>query len=880
MRIILTHEQADFDAVASMLGVYLLDDSNLPVLPRKLNRNVRAFITLYGIELPFVDARDLPNEAVEAITLVDTQSMVSVRGVGNDTQVQVIDHHPRRENLPANWTVTNPETGATTTVALRLLRETGSNLTPIQATLMLLGIYEDTGSLTYTRTTPEDLMAAAFLLENGANLQIAINFLNHPLTQAQQALYDQLRSRSTNFIINGHTVIISCADAGDQEEELSTIAHKLRDFLDTDALFVLVKTRGGIQLIARSTSDNIDVAAATSRFGGGGHERAAAALIHEGTLETVQKELETFLPEVIRPSVTVAQIMSRGPQLLTPDTKVDQADERMRRFGYEGYPVVETVEIEGVSLTRVVGLLTRRAVDRSLTHKLNQTVSSLMDKGEFQIGPNDSIETLQRLMIDSGWGQIPVVDPEKREIVGIVTRTDLLKILTPHPYLPERHSLVSKLEASLSDERLVLLKAIAQAAHELHLALYIVGGFVRDLILEQPSQDFDLVVEGEAIQLARSLAAKWGGRITSHSQFGTAKWHLEGSNFSSLHEGNHLLSIDLVSARTEFYTHPSALPTVELGSIKLDLHRRDFTINTLALRLDGRHYGEIHDYWGGLSDIRQGIVRVLHSLSFVDDPTRILRAVRFEQRLGFSIDTRSLELLVEAEHLIDHLSGVRIRHELDYILTGQVTVAIMRRLNDLHVFRYIHPLLTWDGWLETRFIRLPEEPPGEDWEIEEETHKGVFRRNLSYLLWLLRLEPDGAEEVCRRLAVSSRLTEQAAAACKLWRDLPLLEGAKPSQVVKRLEDVAPISRFVVFLACQDESQRHSIEAYAVRYRKVTPILNGNKLRQTGLPPGPVYSRILNSLRYAWLDGIVNTPEEEQNLYQRLILSTQDEVSRR
>ena len=180
--------------------------------------------------------------------------------------------------------------------------------------------------------------------------------------------------------------------------------------------------------------------------------------------------------------------------------------------------------------------------------------------------------------------------------------------------------------------RLALLKLTAEIAYEQKAALYIVGGFVRDLILERPSQDFDLVVEGDAIALARQLQERYGGRLTTHARFGTAKWMIanirpelarmlnQPENASDLPE-----FLDLISARTEFYTHPTALPTVERGSIKLDLHRRDFTINTLALRLDGSHYGELHDYWGGLNDLREGLVRVLHSLSFVDDPTRMLQ---------------------------------------------------------------------------------------------------------------------------------------------------------------------------------------------------------------------------------------------------------------
>ena len=622
MHINLTHEQADFDALASLLGAFLLDESTTSVLPRRINRNVQAFLNFYGSELPFVEFNDLPQGPIDEVTLVDTQSMVSIRGMNASTRVSVIDHHPLRESLPESWIIHREDTGATTTLIIEALQEDDEVVSPIHATLLLLGIYEDTGSLAYTRTTARDLRAAAYLLDQGANLHVATEFLNHPLSLSQQSIYDHLRANAEFLNIHGQNIVIASGDALETDEELSTIAHKLRDFLDPDGLFVLVNTRSGVQMIARSTNDSIDVSDVLGHFGGGGHERASAALVRGRDLNQVKAELIDHLSKCIRPAIRVDQIMSRGAQLLLPDTSVDDAASRMRRFGYEGFPVVEN--------GKVIGLLTRRSVDRALSHDLhNKTARELMDGGNYSARPDHSIEELQRVMVLSGWGQIPVVHPENGEIIGIVTRTDLIKMLTPKPRLPGEMNLAARLENSVPEDLLGLLHAIAKAAHTKHIPLYIVGGFVRDLLLNRPSLDFDLVVEGDAIKLTQRLVSQYGGRETSHARFGTAKWHLEGSQFESAgkYAGNDtdsLNAIDLVTARTEFYTYPTALPTVERGSIKLDLHRRDFTVNTLAMRLDGNHYGELHDYWGGLKDLKLELVRVLHSLSFIDDPTRML----------------------------------------------------------------------------------------------------------------------------------------------------------------------------------------------------------------------------------------------------------------
>ena len=881
MKIILTHEQADFDAMASLLGAHLLDEALIPVLPRKVNRNVRAFLHLYGIDLPFIDLQDLPHSPIESITLVDTQSLISVRGASSHTKVYVIDHHPLREDLPADWNITVSGTGANTTLFIETLRERDVVLSTVQSTLLLLGIYEDTGSLTYSRTTARDLRAASYLLEQGASLQIAADFLNHPLSTDQQAIYDQLRSTAVNYRIHGYMVIVATGDAKRMDEELSSVVHKLRDLLDPDAIFVLIATRGGVQLIARSNSDNIDVAQIAANFGGGGHERAAAGIIKNKPLEEARAELIDIIHRYVQPSITVAEIMSTGPQLVSPETRVEDVANRMQRFGHEGYPVVEDGS--------VVGLLTRRGVDRAISHQLNNyPASKVMDAGEYSVKPDDSIETLQRLMTDSGWGQIPVVQPDTGEIIGIVTRTDVLKTLTSHRRVPGWQSMVDRLESALPAARLELLKLVARAAHEQGNALYIVGGFVRDLLLDRPSTDFDLVVEGDAIALARSLARVYGGRITSHTRFGTAKWLLrqaaanEGRNYrpadlrALVNSGiveDLPDSLDLISARTEFYTHPTALPTVERGSIKLDLHRRDFTINTLALRLDGRHYGELHDYWGGLGDLRLGLVRVLHSLSFVDDPTRILRAVRFEQRFGFQIEKRTLELLRDAEGLLERLSGDRIRHELNYILEEQAATGILSRVDELGILKAIHPELVWDEWLHQHLGALLELDLPPAWGSFVDASLPETRLYLSYIMWLIRLPVGFARSVSERLKLPTDMRQMLIQANQLLQELPKLSSLQPSQITDRLDNIVPLAVLAVYLASDQADVQKLLDRYVTKWRLAEPTINGHDLRARAVPPGPVYRQILKTLRDAWLDGKISTAAEENELLTKLLAET-------
>jgi len=423
MRIILTHEQTDFDGIASLLGVHLIDESAIPVLPRKMNRNVRAFVSLYGNDLSFVDPRDIGDQPIEFIYLVDTQSLTSLKGMSDTTKIYVVDHHTLRTDIPSNWEVRISNTGANVTPLVKEICERDIRLSVVEATLLLIGIYEDTGSLTYSRTTSQDIRAAADLLDYGANLAIVNEYINHPLSIQQQQVYDELRSSATSHIVHGHNILVAPGDARGMEEELSTIAHKLRDLIDSDAIIMLIITRGGVQMIARSTNDDIDVSEIADHFGGGGHPRAAAALIKTEDLESTYNDLIQLLPDIVRPAITVNEIMSGTPLLLSRETTIKDVANQMQKYGYEGYPVVEGNEI--------LGLVTRRSVDRALSHKLNLTAESLMEAGKVSITPDASIEELQNLMTTTGWGQIPVMDLDNKNIIGIVTRTDLLEILSP-----------------------------------------------------------------------------------------------------------------------------------------------------------------------------------------------------------------------------------------------------------------------------------------------------------------------------------------------------------------------------------------------------------------------------------------------------------------
>jgi tRNA nucleotidyltransferase (CCA-adding enzyme) len=364
--------------------------------------------------------------------------------------------------------------------------------------------------------------------------------------------------------------------------------------------------------------------------------------------------------------------------------------------------------------------------------------------------------------------------------------------------------------------------------------------------------------------------------VSSHKRFGTAKWALDTDhpqfiaalNREHLKPGEIPPSLDFVSARTEFYRHPTALPSVERGSIKLDLHRRDFSINTLALRLDGRHYGDVLDHWGGKRDLRDGLIRVLHSLSFIDDPTRMLRAVRLEQRLGFKIEPRTLELLQEALPLLDRVSGDRIRNELDSIFEEQQVKAIMQRLDELGLLTAIHPQLTWNEFLDRAYDQVEGFTPPKGWRISSAPSKDYFY----YALLVFHLKLEDILQICKRLHFSAVMRNCIVDANRARNELlGLCSESSPSRIVEKLEDLREEALFVVWVGMADRSDcREVIDKYLSEWRFVSPMATGDTLHEMGLPPSPTYRRILQTLRNAWLDGEVNSSKEENALLSRLV----------
>ena len=410
----------------------------------------------------------------------------------------------------------------------------------------------------------------------------------------------------------------------------------------------------------------------------------------------------------------------------------------------------------------------------------------------------------------------------------------------------------------LPSEKQTLLSDIAAQAAAMDMPCYVVGGFVRDLLLGKPVNDLDVIVEGDAIKFGKSLVKKFGGKLTTHDKFRTAIWHLPSTFDPSAGSGQRLQpsTLDLITARKETYQHPGALPTIQPSTINDDLRRRDFTINAMAVRLDGNHFGELLDPLNGQADLEKGIIRVLHPRSFIDDPTPIFRAIRYEARYSFNLEPSTLNLITsEALAVITRLSGERIRHELDLIFEEENSSQMIQRAGSLGVFEKIHPDLPVFDPAYSDFL-----------DMDPILDIPTSRTAMGYMLWLMDLMEAEIMSIAERLNFTSDLTYSVWAVSQLKKSLPFLVDSKPSVWTYALEKLPELSIYIVYLV----SRENALLDYLSIWRHVKPHTTGNDLKARGLPSGPRFGEVLSQLRAAWLDGEVKNAEEEKELLNTLL----------
>jgi tRNA nucleotidyltransferase (CCA-adding enzyme) len=869
MDVITTHTNADFDSLASMLAAKKLYPSAVLVFPGSQERSLRDFFihsTLYAFEVERMKNIDL--QEVKRLILVDTRQISRIgkfsEVVSNsDVEIHIYDHHPpSSDDLHGSLEVVS-EVGATTTLLLSLLRERGMEITPDEATVMLLGIYEDTGNLTFPSTKEEDLTAAGYLIRKGANLNVLSNVITKELTAEQVFLLNDLIQSANRYNIHEIDVVIAQAAVDHYIGDIAVLVHKLKDIENLDVLFVLVRMEDRIYFIGRSRLEEVNVADIASEFGGGGHPTAASATLKGMTLIDAHDRLVKVLKEMVRPRRVARDVMVSPVKTIEPERTLEEAGEMLTRYNLAILPVLH----EG----HVVGLISKQVVERAFHHGLQGSPVKEYMTTEFPtVAPDTSFSRIQELIIGQNQSLLPVL--EKDRLVGTISVGDVMRVLQEEMLksvkgpqtlesqpLHARKKMISKLMQERFPERVHdLLMEFGRIGDELGYSVYAVGGFVRDLLMRVENFDVDIVVEGDGIRLAEEFEKKFPCRIRTHKKFGTA--------IILFPDG---LKVDVATARLEVYDSPAALPTVERGSTKMDLSRRDFTINTLAIQLNPKAFGELIDFFGGVRDIKEKVVRVLHNLSFVEDPTRVFRAIRFEQRLGFQIGKHTQNLMRNAVKMgfMDRLSGGRILSELILILQEENPIPALKRMRDFNLFHFLHPHLKCDEEVENLFEQIHHVVSWFDLLFLDERYERWF----IYFYGLIDFLKEGEiHEICQRLAMNDKIRSKVVEG-KRQADQSLLQifswinsefQPKRSEIYTVLDPLPTEAKLFMMAKTTQMTIRRYISLYFTQLKDTKPLLKGRDLVQMGIKPGPSIRKGLADLLKARLDEQVITRQDE------------------
>jgi tRNA nucleotidyltransferase (CCA-adding enzyme) len=845
--VIATHANTDFDAFASMLAARRLFPGAVVCLAGSLNRNLREFYRLHADELGVVEAPRLELDAIRRLIVVETVHagrLAELEPVALDPAVDkvVFDHHAGE--LP-DWAepdnVMLSQDGALTTTLVGILAERDLAVEPLEATVFALGIHEDTGSLTYPSATQRDAEALAWCLRHGASQELVASFLHTPLGDEDRRLLNTLLDSLETHTASAIDVLVAAVAWPTYVDGISNLAHKVVDLTDCKGLALLVEMDSRVFLVARSRTPHLDAGVIAAALGGGGHPQAASA-IFRGALADAKTKVVESLGAAVRIPLRARDVMSGPARSVSPDETVSHAMVECQRHNQSGI----LVTVDG----RLEGLVSREDLDKAIGHGLaHAPVKAIMGGRVPTVSEDAPLAELQQLLATTREGRLAVLDGET--LIGVVTRSDVLHALgEPEPEADAAESIADHLTAL--GELAEVFEAIA-AASEPFEGVYLVGGMVRDLLLGEENFDVDVAVEGDAIALARTLADELDGRVRPHEKFGTAVVvYGEGDRH-----------VDVATARTEFYDSPGALPAVEHATIREDLRRRDFRINAMAASLKGGDFGRVVDPFGGRRDLDERIIRVLHNLSFIDDPTRILRAIRYENRYGFRMDAHTERLARSCIEmgLVGDLSSARLGEELEALLQeGDVRHSILR-LADLRLDRAIHPRLAADEEAVDLLDRLRALAQQYDIDVPDWRLALIVlaRRLASDELydWLNRIQRrrKDADQIAGAVTVAPRLVER-------FQN----EELTAAQIVAAAEPFAPDAPlFALALAELPQLRRYFEELRWVRLE-----ITGADLAKLGLAESPYVGEVLDDLRSQKLNGLLNGRESELAAARRLI----------
>ncbi len=863
LEVITTHLNADFDALASMVAAKKLYPQALLVFPGAQETSLRDFFIRSSFYfLDFARLKQAPPEETKRLILVDTRQASRIgryaeAAASGEVEIHIYDHHPDSQDDVHGSVEVVQLLGSTTAILTRIIREKGLPLSSQEATIMALGIFEDTGSFTFSSTTPEDFEAAAYLLQQGADLNVVSGILSREMSAEQVSLLNNLLEHTSHFHVDGIEVVLAHSTAKEYVPDFAVVAHRFMDMGHIQVLFALAQMEDRVYVVGRSRAPEVNVADILTELGGGGHSYAASAALKGIPLTQVEEKLRQLIQAKVQPQRRAREIMSFPVKWVSPEVTLEGAELLLNRYSINALPVIS----EG----KLAGLITRQTVEKGIYHGLrNHPAKDYMTTELASVSPDASLAEIREKLVINKQRLLPVVEEE--QVIGVISRTDLLHLLIAAEEETQwTQPLRTKNIQALMRERLPrnileILEQVGQVAEELGYTAYTVGGFVRDLFLKHDNLDIDIVIEGDAIVFARRFASRYGARSREFHKFKTAVIIFPDG-----------FKIDVATARTEYYEAPGALPVVEYSSIKMDLYRRDFTINTLAVKLNSRDFGTLLDFFGAHRDLKEKVISVLHNLSFVEDPTRVFRAIRFEQRFKFRVSKLTANLIGNAvkNNFFDRLSGARLFGELKLILQEENPIPAIARLAEFNLLAPIHPRLRYDEGTKGMLERVQAVLSWFDLLYLEEK----FQRWLVYFLGLVEpLNPEELEEMVQRFKISPKkaaaITRGKEVADQTLVRLYRLGEAGRVPIYRLLSPLGTEYLLYMLAKTRQQPSKRAISLYFTHLKHLKPELRGRDLLAMGFTPGPLIKEMLERLHEARLNEEVKTKAGEVKLIRR------------
>jgi tRNA nucleotidyltransferase (CCA-adding enzyme) len=881
MDYIISHNNLDFDGLSSMAAAKCLYQDALMVLPANQERSVRNFLTLYRHFAQALKEKYVRQETITRIIVLDTQDPDKT-GIFKDffynasVKKIIFDHHPLFFTPPEmkkyNIELKHSETGANVTQLIERIQRKKIKVSPFLATLLGLGIYDDTGSLTYTSTTQRDLKAAAWLMGRKMSLSFIQDFIRPQLGYEQMKILNRLIDSLEVHKIKGISISFAFDELDSYMGDLAMLAHKIRDLENISVLFLVVKMGSSVHVVARSRAEILNLSRVFATLGGGGHPTAASAVLKTASIKKAFKDICRALEKEAGNPRCAEDIMTSPVKSINSLCTVSAAKQLMIKYNISGLPVVDD--------DRLAGIISRGDIDKAVHHNLSHApVKAFMTTHVIVVSPKTPVAEVKKLLLTNHIARVPVIDGHNR-MTGLISGTDLLRLIhddlvslplsdtddNVNYHLKESGTVSTSALKVLPVEKLNFFRTAGKIAEAINMKLFIAGGLVRDIILfykgiiRDPgvfeNSDTDFVVQGDGIEFARQLSEKFKGKIKIHHEFQTAAVIIPGHNY-----------IDIATARFEYYSRPGALPDIEAGSIRNDLQRRDFSINAMAISLNPDTFGRLLDYFEGQNDIDSRNIRILHNLSFIEDPTRVFRAVRFAARYEFRIEPRTLSLIKGAIENYDtgSISHGRLKAELMLVLRETSAGAACRLLDKYNIFSRFWPEINFslkilsalnrssfliEKWAQSKALKKDDLKP-------ENVKLNILFSNVNDKNFLV---------LAQKLILSKKYVDRFLNYKKVLKEIASMDFKQISKesFYYDLFNRLSLDQIVALCSLENDFLQKKAYKYLTEYSKIVLAVNGTDIIKCGISPGPGVKSILKSLMGWVID------KEIKNNYRDLI----------